>query len=343
MPGVFIHATATSQILSAVLDGKGLFWYWDEWQEILWIAVWGAVGGWLAWRLENSVSLIGSGIATFGSLLGYTFFLFTQQGWIPLIPPALALLITPVVIVSYKYQESRQQQEIVMKLLGQQTSPAIANALWKERVHLLESGLLPGKKLIATIILTDLQGFSTISEKLPPEVVMSWLNEYLSAMAQEVQAHQGVINKFTGDGMLAVFGVPIPRTTPAEIAEDARLAVSCALAISSRLPQMNQNWRDRGLPSAKMRVGIFTGPVMVGSLGGTTRLEYGVIGDSVNIASRLESCEKDRQEDTCRILIAEETLLHLADKFEVESWGALLLKGREQKVNVYRILGINKQ
>ena len=343
MAGVFIHATATSQILSAVLDGKGLFWYWDEWQEILWIAVWGAVGGCLAWRLENSVILIGSGITAFSSLLGFTFFLFTQQGWIPLIPAALALLITAVVIVTYKYQESRQQQEIVMKLLGQQTSPAIANALWKERVHLLESGLLPGKKLTATIILTDLQGFSTISEKLPPEVVMSWLNEYLSAMAEEVQAYQGVINKFTGDGMLAVFGVPISRTTPAEIAEDARLAVSCALAISSRLPQMNQNWRDRGLPSAKMRVGIFTGPVMVGSLGGTTRLEYGVIGDSVNIASRLESCEKDRQEDTCRILIAEETLQNLADKFEVESWGALPLKGREQKVNVYRILGMKNK
>lgn len=343
MAGVFVHATATSQILSAVLDGKGLFWYWDEWQEILWIAVWSSVGGCLAWRLQNSVSLIGSAIASFGSLLGCTFFLFTQQGWIPLIPPTLALLITPGVIVTYKYQESRQQQEIVMKLLGQQTSPAIANALWKERVHLLESGLLPGKKLTATIILTDLQGFSTISEKLPPEVVMSWLNEYLSAMAEEVQAHQGVINKFTGDGMLAVFGVPIPRTTPAEIAEDARLAVSCALAISARLPQMNQNWRDRNLPAARMRVGIFTGPVMVGSLGGTTRLEYGVIGDSVNIASRLESCEKDRQEDTCRILIAEETLLHLADKFEVESWGALPLKGREQKVNVYRILGLKNK
>ena len=342
-PGVLIHATATSQILSAVLDRKGLFWYWDEWQEILWIAVWGAVGGWLAWQLENSVSLIGSGIAAFASLFGFSFFLFTQQGWIPLIAPGLALLITAGVVVTYEYQESIQQQEIVMKLLGQQTSPAIANALWKERVHLLESGLLPGKKLIATIVLTDLQGFSTISEKLPPEVVMSWLNEYLSAMAQEVQAHQGVINKFTGDGMLAVFGVPIPRTTPAEIAEDARLAVSCALAISSRLPEMNQNWHDRGLPAARMRVGIFTGPVMVGSLGGTTRLEYGVIGDSVNIASRLESCEKDRQEDTCRILIAEETLLHLADKFEVESWGALPLKGREQKVNVYRILGVKKQ
>lgn len=339
MPGVFIHATATSQILSAVLDGKGLFWYWDEWQEILWIVVWSAVGGCLAWRLEKSLNLIAIAIASCGSLFGFTFFLFMQQGWIPLITPALALLITAGVAVTYKYEQSRQQQGIVMKLLGQQTSPAIANALWKERVHLLESGLLPGQKVTATIILTDVQGFSTISEKLPPEVVMSWLNEYLSAMAQEVQEHQGVINKFTGDGMLAVFGVPIPRTTPEEIAEDARLAVSCALAISSRLPEMNQNWSARGLPAVKMRVGIFTGPVMVGSLGGATRLEYGVIGDSVNIASRLESCEKDRHEDTCRILIAEETFLHLADKFEVESWGALPLRGREQKVNVYRILG----
>jgi adenylate cyclase len=342
-PGVLIHATATSQILSAVLDGKGLFWYWDEWQEILWIAVWSAVGGCLAWRVEKSLNLIALAISAGGSLFGFTFFLFMQQGWIPLIAPALALLITAGVAVIYKYEQSRQQQGIVMKLLGQQTSPAIANALWKERVHLLESGLLPGQKVTATIILTDLQGFSTICEKLPPEVVMSWLNEYLSAMAQEVQAHQGVINKFTGDGMLAVFGVPIPRTTPQEIAEDARLAVSCAVAISSRLPEMNQNWLARGLPSAKMRVGIFTGPVMVGSLGGTTRLEYGVIGDSVNIASRLESCQKDRQEDTCRILIAEETLLHLAGKFEVESWGALPLKGREQKVNVYRILGRKKK
>lgn len=341
-PGVLIHAAATSQILGAVLDGKGLFWYWEEWQEMLWIAVWSAAGGCLAWRLEKSVSLMGSAIAAGGSLFGFTFFLFLQQGWIPLMAPTLALLITAGVAITYKYEQSRQEEQMVMKLLGQQTSPAIANALWKERVHLLESGLLPGQKVTATIVLTDLQGFSTISEKLPPEVVMNWLNEYLSVMAQEVQAHQGVINKFTGDGMLAVFGVPIPRTTGEAIAEDARLAVSCALAIKSRLPQMNQNWLARGLPAAKMRVGIFTGPVMVGSLGGTTRLEYGVIGDSVNIASRLESCEKDRQQDTCRILIAEETLLHLENKFEVESWGALPLKGREQKVNVYRVLGMKK-
>ena len=339
MEGVFIHATATSQILSAVLDGTKLFWFWDEWQEILWIAVWGAASGCLAWRLENTLSFMASAIALGGILWGFTFFLFAQQGWIPIIAPTLEFVTVPAAIVTYKYHQSKQQQETVMKLLGQQTSPAIANALWKERVHLLESGLLPGQRLTATMLMTDLQGFSTICEQLPPEIVMPWLNEYLSAMAHEVQKYQGVINKFTGDGMLAVFGVPIPHTTAEEIAEDARLAVSCALAISSGLGAMNQNWLARGLPQAKMRVGIFTGPIMVGSLGGKTRLEYGVIGDSVNIAARLESCEKDRQEDTCRILIAEETLVHLQGKFEVESWGALPLKGRQEKVNVYRVLG----
>jgi class 3 adenylate cyclase len=88
-----------------------------------------------------------------------------------------------------------------------------------------------------------------------------------------------------------------------------------------------------------MRVGIFTGPVMVGSLGGKERLEYGVIGDSVNIASRLESCEKERQPSDCRILIARETLVYLQEQFWVESWGLLILKGKQQKIDVYRVIG----
>ena len=88
-----------------------------------------------------------------------------------------------------------------------------------------------------------------------------------------------------------------------------------------------------------MRVGIFTGAVMVGSLGGKSRLEYGVIGDTVNIASRLESCEKERQDEDCRILIAQETLDYLENLYEVESWGAIFLKGRVQSVEVYRVIG----
>src|SRR4028118_1902183 len=138
---------------------------------------------------------------------------------------------------------------------------------------------------------------------------------------------------------MAVFGVPTCRLDSTEVAEDARSAVACALEISDRLEEMNQNWRRLGFPIIQMRVGIFPGPVVAGSLGGKDRLEYGVIGDSVNIASRLESCEKHRQPTNCRILIGYETLVYLRGQFEVEPWGPLALKGKQQMVDVYRVVG----
>ncbi|NER49480.1 MAG: adenylate/guanylate cyclase domain-containing protein [Symploca sp. SIO1A3] len=339
IPGVMLHAQMVSQILGAVLDNRPLFWYWSEWLELLWIALWSLLGGALVARSRHPLLLLLSGIAGVGCLWVCGMLLLLEGGWIPLAAPTLSFLLTGIIVGAYQLQQSKQQEQMVMRLLGQQTSPKIAQALWQERDRLLESGLLPGEILTATMLLTDLKGFSTISEKISPAVVMSWLNEYLAAMTQEVQQHQGIINKFTGDGILAVFGVPVPRTTKEEISEDAQQAVACALAISQRLESLNRNWETRGLPIVQMRVGIFTGPVMVGSLGSKERLEYGVIGDSVNIASRLESCEKHRQLSNCRILIAKETLVYLQEKFRVESWGSLSLKGKHQQIEVYRVLG----
>jgi class 3 adenylate cyclase len=226
-----------------------------------------------------------------------------------------------------------------MKLLGQNTSPQIAQALWQGRDRLLKSGKLPGIRLTATMLFADIKDFSTISEQMTPEALLEWLNKFLGVLTQEVIQRQGIVNKFTGDGVMAVFGVPTCRLEAREVTEDARAAVACAIAISDRLEEMNQNWQRLGLPVIQMRIGIFTGPVVAGSLGGKDRLEYGVIGDSVNIAARLESCEKHRQPTNCRILVGYETLVHLQDQFEVESWGPLALKGKQQMVDVYRIAG----
>ncbi len=339
MPGVVLHAQIVSQILSAVLDDRPLFWFWSEWVEVLWITGWSLVGGILVARVQNSFILGLSSIALVGVLFALTMLLFIQGGWIPLAAPTTAMIVMGTAVGAYQRQQSKQQEQMVMKLLGQQTSPEIAKALWNERDRLLNSGLLQGQRLTATMLLTDIKGFSTISEQMSPENVMAWLNEYLPAMTQEVQTHHGIINKFTGDGLMAVFGVPIPAANEDQVSDDAQRAVSCALAMSDRLRLLNRNWRSRGLPVVQMRVGIFTGPVMVGSLGGKERLEYGVIGDSVNIASRLESCQKDRQSSDCRILIAYETLVHLKGQFQVESWGQLELKGKQQKIDVYRVVG----
>ncbi|MGA7934148.1 MAG: adenylate/guanylate cyclase domain-containing protein [Kovacikia sp.] len=339
MPGVVIHAQLVSQILGAALDQQPLFWFWSDWIEVVWIAGWVILGGIIAWFVRHPIALAGLTIAVMSLLLGGCYSLFLHHGWVPIAAPGLGLLVTATAVVSYRAQRAQRQQVMMMKLLGQNTSPEIATALWRSRDRLLKSGKLPGTRLVATMMFTDIKNFSTVSEQMPPEDLLDWLNEYLSAITHEVILKQGIINKFTGDGMLAVFGVPINRITPIEVSQDAQLAVECALAMGNRLQQLNQDWQQRGLPTAAMRVGIFTGPIVAGSLGGKDRLEYGVIGDSVNIAARLESYEKNRQSSPCRILIAKDTLVHLKERFEVEHWGLLSLKGKQHLVDVYQVLG----
>ncbi|WP_432812183.1 CHASE2 domain-containing protein [Pantanalinema sp. GBBB05] len=339
MAGVMIHAQMTSQILSTVLDHQPLFWFWADWVEVVWIATWTVLGGCLAWFTRHPLLVGVYGVVAIGGLLLTSYSMFLQQGWIPVATPAIGLLMSAGVLVAYRAQQAQRQQQMMMKLLGQNTSPEIASALWKSRDRLLKSGKLPGQRLTATMLFTDIKNFSTISESMPPENLLEWLNEYLSAITQQVRANQGIINKFTGDGMLAVFGVPMNRTTPIEVSQDAQLAVNCALAMGECLQKLNQDWEQRGLPTIQMRVGIFTGPIVAGSLGGKDRLEYGVIGDSVNIASRLESYDKERQTDLCRVLIAKDTLVHLQERFEVEHWGLMTLKGKHHLVDVYRVVG----
>ena len=338
MPGVLVHSQMVSQILDASTGKRPLFWFWSEWAEIQWIIGWILIGGILGRVTYHPLALsicVATGLSACTSIC---FYLFTKAGWVPLASPALGFVLTMGAVVTYRSYQAQQKQQIVMKLLGQNTSPQIAQALWQGRDRLLKSGKLPGISLTATMLFADIKDFSTVSEQMTPEALLEWLNEFLGVMTHEVIKRQGIVNKFTGDGVMAVFGVPTCRLESTEVAEDARSAVACALEISDRLEEMNQNWRRLGLPIIQMRVGIFTGPVVAGSLGGKDRLEYGVIGDSVNIASRLESCEKHRQPTNCRILIGYETLVHLQGRFDVESWGPLALKGKQQLVEVYRVL-----
>jgi adenylate cyclase len=162
-------------------------------------------------------------------------------------------------------------------------------------------------------------------------------------MAQQVIEHGGVIDKYIGDSIMAIFGVPLPRKTEAEISQDAVNAVECALAMERSLIELNSRWREQHLPTVGMRIGIFTGPLVAGSLGGVQRLEYTVIGDTVNTASRLEGFEKDFfaldcLNSPCRIIIGEATLRRLGPQFETQRIGEVSLKGKDQKMTVYCVI-----
>jgi adenylate cyclase len=339
MPGVVIHAQMVSQFLDAAIQKRPLLWFWPDGIEGIWTLGWSALGALWVGRLRRPLFLLVAIPLGLLGLGGICFLIFLQSGWIPLVPAGFGFILATSSMVVHTAQQAQRQQQMVMRLLGQSASPEIAATLWQRRDELLQNGKLPGQKLIATLLFTDLKGFSKIAEKYPPELLLNWLNEYLDEMAKIVQQYQGVINKFTGDGIMAVFGVPIAHEDPDEIRQDAKNAVDSAIAMEKALDTLNRVWQTQNLPQAQMRVGIFTGPVVVGSLGSPIRLEYGVIGDSVNIASRLESLEKHRQPCICRILIAQETLDYLSEDYQVESWGPKSLTGRNETIEVFRVLG----
>ncbi len=338
-PGIEIHAELISQIISAALDGRALIKSWSETAEILLIWIFSSVGAVLGFHLLRirwkviSILLVGL------SIVGSSYIAFLVGWWIPVIPSLLALIGAAITLTLYINYIEREDRLTVMTLLGQHVSPKIAQAVWSDRHQLLKEGQLLGQKMTATVLFTDIKGFTTITEKTDPETLMFWLNDYMKVMSQVVIDNDGVVDKFIGDAVMAVFGVPIPSTTEKEIAQDAIAAVNCAVEMGEKLQQLNQQWQEKQLPIVQMRVGIATGTVVAGSLGSRQRLNYTTIGDTVNIAARLESYNKSLENEICRILISGQTYEYIKDKFTTEFIGSVQLKGREQSVDVYQVLG----
>lgn len=342
MAGVEIQANLTSQIISAALQGRSPIETWSDPWEYGWIFLWSCMGATLAWSVHSWRWTAASLLIAIFCLMGVCYLAFLNSWWIPIIPPLLSLIGSAVTLVAYIAQIERQDRKIVMNLFARHVTPQIADAIWRDRVMLLKEGRLKGQKMTATVLFTDLKNFSTLAEQLDSEALMDWLNEYMEAMSQLVLARGGVVDKFIGDAVMAVFGVPIPRTTEEAIANDAKAAVLCALEMGSALEFLNELWRTQGRPTVAMRVGIATGIVVTGSLGSSQRLDYTTIGDTVNIAARLESFDKSIDGGICRILIDEKTYQYIDDNFVTKLVATTQLKGREQMTPIYQVL-LNSQ
>jgi adenylate cyclase len=218
----------------------------------------------------------------------------------------------------------------------------VANRLWEVREQFFSEGGVRPDTLTATVLFTDLCNFTTVAENMEPLVLMKWLNEYMDEMSRCVIEHGGIINKYIGDAIMAVFGVPIKSETEAAIANDAQRAVQCGIDFGRRLVNLNRKWQMQGLPTITMRTGIHTGPLVAGSFGGSIRMEYTVIGDTVNTASRLESFDKTVAQATlerpCRILIGETTFQYISGFYKTEKVGVCQLKGKNIQLIIYQVL-----
>jgi class 3 adenylate cyclase/CheY-like chemotaxis protein len=231
-----------------------------------------------------------------------------------------------------------QEGSIYRDLLGRTVSPEVREQL---RQTFTSGNLrLEGQQAVATVLMTDIRGFTTLSEKEDPATIFQWLNEYFSQIVPGVTNCGGVVNKFDGDAMLAFFGT-LPRLlNPKQSALSACLAAVEALKV---IDTLNSQRRARGEPQLITGIGIHTGVVIAGGLGTSDRLHYTIIGDTVNTTQRLESLTRDLF-DTSGILVSHATYSALSEHqsmFSFEPLGYHQVKGKQEKILVYRLMPFN--
>ncbi len=344
IPGVAVHAHIISQFLGAALEGRRPIATPGESQEWLWTILWGllgaVLGAWMRspWRLALSSA---GGLCVLGIMVVVA---FAQGWWIPLVPPSLAWVLSGSVVTIWVLSRERKERALLMHLFSKHVSGEVAEAVWRQRDQFLKDGRPRSQQLVATVFFSDFKGYTAASEKMTPEALMDWVNAYLDVMAGLVIKHKGVIDDYAGDAIKANFGVPLPRKSEEEIAQDAVNAVTCALAMEGQMHRLNLRHQQDGLATIGMRIGIHTGLVVAGSVGTSDRLKYTTVGDAVNTAARLESMDRDIVQETpgrrlCRILIDESTKRYLGDRFLLDQIGEVSVKGKEQTLMVYRVIG----
>jgi adenylate cyclase len=191
---------------------------------------------------------------------------------------------------------------------------------------------LGGESLRVTILFTDIRSFTTISEKMDPQRLVGLLNEYFTEMVGIVMEQGGIVDKYIGDAIMVVFGAPVPKPE-----QDAANAMRAAVRMRKALQELNHRLEARGMQALRTGIGIHTGEVVAGNIGHDRRMEYTVIGDAVNLASRLETNTKDLG---CNVLISEDTYELVKDVVEVRPVREITVKGRRAPVMTYEVLGL---
>ncbi len=213
-------------------------------------------------------------------------------------------------------------RERVRSLMQKVVSKEIAEEMLRGPVE------LGGEEREATVLFCDIRDFTAWTERLPPKDLVRQLNEYLTAMSAAIDAHRGVVDKFIGDAVMAVFGVPVP--TP----DHASRAVAAAVEMLRVLEAINTDREAAGLPVLRIGIGIATGTVVAGNMGSADRLNYTVVGDDVNLASRLEVLTKTYG---VPIIISEATHTRLDGRFATRPLGEVQVKGKTQPVRIYAV------
>jgi len=325
-PGVEIHASIVDSVL------RGEFLYHPTWAavfDILAIVLAGLLLGVVLPRAGVFLGILTVSVLFFGHIF-FCQYLFSRQGWIlNMVYPLLVILSVYISITVYKYLSESRQKRFIRSAFSTYLAPTVVQQL----IDSPENLELGGEEREITAFFSDVQGFTSISEKLTPNELVELLNEFLTEMTNIILEHEGTVDKFEGDAIIAFYGAPNALENQAETA-----CLTC-VDMQKRLGELREKWHQEGKPELKMRIGLSTGPAVVGNMGSRNRMDYTMMGDTVNTAARLEGVNKIYGIYT---LVCETTFKKASQRVWGREIDAINVIGKAEPVTVYQLLGYSE-
>lgn len=320
-PGVEIHA----HLIAGMLDGTTRVTPpWSDDARLMAVLLLGALLTGMLLRFGPTIGLAAI-VALLALLLAAYGAAWSRFMVIPMAAPMLTLLGLYALNTAYGFFAATRSKRQITKLFGQYVPPQLATEMSRNPAHYT----MEGQSRDMTVLFSDIRGFTNFSEKLPPAELAEVLNAYLSTMTRIIQQHQGTIDKYIGDAVMAFWNAPV------DLADHAARGVATALDMQAALPKLNEDFAARGWPEVKIGIGVNTGRMSVGNMGSEFRMSYTVMGDAVNLGSRLEGITKQYG---VGILATQPTVdadpLHAFMKVD-----DVRVKGKETPVAIYEPLG----
>ncbi|HUR37029.1 MAG TPA: adenylate/guanylate cyclase domain-containing protein [Terriglobales bacterium] len=336
--GVEIHANILDNLLHSNESGRSFLKRSgnEEMIDVFILAIMGLGLGYLFGRLKPLYSTLVAigGIAVFSVMVYIAFAKFGM--WLTYVIPAGTILANYASITSFRMIFEEREKRKIRKSFSSYVSPGVINLIEKDPKKYFRPG---GEMKELTIMFSDIRSFTTISEGLTPDELVHLLNEYLGEMTEVLFKRWGTLDKYIGDAIMGFWGSPFPQE------DHAIRACACALDMSARLDELNMKWEamflagDKSKRQLSIGIGLNTGPVNVGNMGSDKRLAWTVMGDHVNLASRLEGQTKDYG---IRTIVGEATYLEAKDHYVFRDLDRIRVKGKLKPVNIYQLLGFGK-
>jgi adenylate cyclase len=319
MPGIQLHATMADNLLSNRFLRPV-----SRAARIATVIAAGLLVGFLTGLLPFTPAAVGTLLAA-GVFTWCALAAFKGGLWLNMVQPLTAMGLALFTGTAYQYFVEGREKRIVKGLFGR----FVSRDVYQQLIEHPELAELGGRRRDMTVLFSDIRGFTTVTEKGQPEELVAQLNEYFSRMVEVVFRHHGTVDKFVGDMVMALFGAPV------DDSDHAEHAMAAAVEMVDVLGQLNRKWRAEGKVPFDIGIGVNSGDMIAGNIGSSSIMSYTVIGDNVNLGSRLESLNKEYR---TRIIISDATRTRLRSDYAVRALGDVTVKGKTRAVAIFEVV-----